>query len=52
MWCANYPCYDQCSFRDTVKPVFIPGDYSRRHTRLAETRMAKNEAQRNNKLNE
>ena len=46
---AQIRCYDQCSFRDTVKPVFIPGDYSRRHTGLAETRMAKKD---NNKLNE
>ena len=37
-----------CSFRG-VKPVFIPGDYSRRHTALAETRKAKTD---NNKLNE
>ena len=37
-----------CSFRG-VKPVFIPGDYSRRHTGLAEKRKAKTD---NNKLNE
>ena len=37
-----------CSFRG-VKPVFIPGDYSRRHTGLAETRKAKKD---NNKLKE
>ena len=47
---AQIRCDDQCSFRDTVNPVFIPSDHCRQHTGLAEKRMDKKD---NNKdLNE
>ena len=47
---AKIRCDDQCSFRDTVRPVFTPGDYCRRHTGLAEKRVDKKD--NNEDLNE
>ena len=36
-------CYDQCSFRDQAKPVFIPRHHSRPRTEKGVVRMAENE---------